>query len=150
MARRRSDKWCEPAGAVRWHRPRGGFTQYAELAQFCRNNLTMYWADIADQWRAELVADELHDDDVDADFVVWTVLGPGRLVLTIASGAVVSKTESGRFAARRWPQYADVIERAIRHRAGDHQQFDVNDVRAVVGLVDAVVEAGQSEPAFAR
>ncbi len=137
------------AGAVHWHSARGGFTQYAELAQFCRDNLASYWAGIADQWRSALTANQLHDDNVDADSVVWTVLGPARLVCTIANGSVVSKTESGRFAARRWPEYADLIERAVRHRAGDEQCFDVDDVRAFVALVDAVVAASQSETAFA-
>lgn len=134
----------DDGGAIRWRDPVGGFTQFAELAQFCKQNLATYWSGVVDQWRAALDTGRLTDDDVDTYSVVWTVLGPPRLVVTIETGEVVSKTASGQFAAERWPEHGSLIERALSSRAGGLETFGLPDAAAVVALGRRVVEEGKS------
>lgn len=139
---------ADDGGAISWQEPAGGFTQFAELAQFCKDNLSTYWSGVVDQWQSALDTGQLTDDEVDTYSVVWTVLGPGRLIVTIETGEVVSKTASGQFSAERWPEYSGLIERAMRSRSGGRETFDVEDAGAVVLLGRRVVEAGQSAAPF--
>lgn len=132
-------------GTVSWHDPQPLSTDpVPAAAAYSRENLGTYWTGVVDQWQAALDSGELTDERVDTDSVVWTVLGPARLIVTIETGVVISKTASGQFAAERWPQYGRLVERAMRSRAGGQETFDVEDVRAVISLGRLVVEAGRS------
>ena len=130
--------------AVAWRdQPAGSFHRWDELVEFCRGNLASYWAALADSWTDALDSGEVGAGAVPGDVVIWTVLGPSRLVATIETRRVISKTEAGRFVARRWPDYASLAEKCIRARAGSAATWTVQDARDAVQVVRLNVEAGQ-------
>ncbi|MEJ7688992.1 MAG: hypothetical protein WKF76_00355 [Nocardioidaceae bacterium] len=133
------------AGAVHWHSARGG-SPVRRAGAFCRDNLASYWP--TSPTSGVGAVGQQRDDNVDG---TRRLDGAGAGAAGARSRAVPSsrRPSPAGFAARRWPEYADLIERAIRHRAGEKKRFDVDDVRAFVALVDALVAAGQSETAFA-
>ncbi|HZP54918.1 nucleotidyltransferase domain-containing protein [Actinocrinis sp.] len=75
-------------------------------------------------------------------FVVWGLLGPGRLHCTIATGEIISKTESADYTARLLPEYAELLARAKAWRLGDDTvTFTRGEGVAACDLVDAVIAA---------
>jgi hypothetical protein len=77
---------------------------------------------------------------VRSETVRWIALGPIRLVATIETGDVLSKTDAAAFAAERWPEHAALLDRAVRDRAGERQTFTVVDARQAVQLLRACVD----------
>ncbi len=59
-----------------------------EVAVFCRTNLAEYWRPMAETM--------LHEPrDVEGSMLEWMGLGPARLIHTIETGDIISKTEAG-------------------------------------------------------
>lgn len=107
-----------------------------------RENLRAYWLPYASD-TAERLAARSDDDAVPAEAIEWLALGAQRLVVTIETGRVVSKSEATEFAAARWPEYAELLMRVLESRRGDNQPFTVRDARLAVALVlDCVAFAG--------
>jgi hypothetical protein len=126
-------------GAPRWERCTRRFPEASEGARvFSRRNLVEYWAPLGSQAREQL-AGRSDADTVDASTVRWIALGPARLVVTVESGAIVSKTEAARFAARRWPAFHDLLSRAAASRAGTDVHFSVADARLAIALLERCV-----------
>jgi hypothetical protein len=110
---------------------------------FSRENLLDYWQGIGDGLEEELEG-RPEDGPIRSETVRWVTLGPIRLVATIETGEVLSKTAAASFAAGRWPEHADLLERAVRDRAGERQSFTVRDAREALALLRACVAVAES------
>ncbi|WP_158862888.1 nucleotidyltransferase domain-containing protein [Leifsonia sp. AG29] len=113
------------------------------LVAHSRQNLREYWSPIGDAVEEEL-ASRAAESPVRPQTVQWIALGPARLLAAIETGEVISKTQAAAFAAGRWPEHADLLDRVVRHRAGEHQTFTVAEGRQAVELLRSCVEAGTS------
>jgi len=78
---------------------------------------------------------------VNAVAVQWIALGPARLVATIERGQILSKTEAARFASRKWPEFEDLLSRAVASRAGENVEFTVDDAQRAIALFERCVDA---------
>lgn len=110
---------------------------------FSRANLLEYWEPFGDRVVAEL-AGRGPDSPVRSETVRWVALGPARLVATVQTGEIISKTAAATFAAERWPEHADLLRRAALDRAGDRQRFVVADALQAVALLRACVDAARA------
>ena len=99
-----------------------------------RTDLIEFWGPVGDSAEAEL-ADREPGDPVRAETVRWLALSPIRLVATMESGRILSKTAAARSAAERWPEHAELLDRAVRDRAGDRQTFVTADAREAIALL---------------
>jgi hypothetical protein len=109
-----------------------------------RANLLDYWRQVGEGAEVEL-APRSDDDPVRNETVQWLALGPIRLVAAMETGEVVSKSEAAAVAAARWPGYADLLDRAVRDRAGERQTFTTGDARQALRLLrECVALAEQS------
>lgn len=112
------------------------------VVAFSRDNLLDYWQRIGDGLEAE-IADRPDDGPVRSETVRWVALGPIRLVATIETGDVLSKTAAAAFAAERWPEHAELLERTVRDRAGERQEFTVRDARQALALLRSCVAVAE-------
>lgn len=103
-----------------------------------RTELIDYWSPIGDSAEAELAA-RAPGAAVRSETVRWLALGPIRLVATMETGRILSKSDAARFAAERWPEHADLLERAVRDRAGERQAFTTADARQAIALLRVCV-----------
>lgn len=101
-------------------------------------NLRGYWAAEAGAVERAL-ADRPADRPASADGVTWLVLGAPRLHATLATGAVIAKSDAGRYAARHFPAWAELAGRCVAWRRGDDVSFTTADGLAAAALVRAVV-----------
>jgi hypothetical protein len=108
-----------------------------------RDDLVDFWAPVGDSAEAEL-ADRAEGAAVRSETVRWLALGPIRLVETMESGHIVSKTTAARIAAERWPEHAELLDRAVRDRAGERQEFTAADAREAIALLRACVALARS------
>lgn len=111
-----------------------------ELRQQTLDNLKRYWAREIRQ-ALHGVPDDVAADatTVDAEAIVWRVLGPARLHYTLAHGDVITKAGAAAYLAEHFPAYASLADRAVRWRQGEPITFTVADARAVADSIDAVV-----------
>jgi len=115
----------------------------AGAVAFSRANLVDYWEPFGERVVAEL-AGRAQDAPVRSETVRWVALGPARLVATVETGAIISKSEAAAFAADRWPEHADLLRRAVLDRAGNRQRFVVADALQAVELLRACVAVARS------
>ncbi len=133
-------------GAQHWARSERRFSAALEGAQqFSRENLASYWSALGVQSRTKL-APLAADAPVNASTVRWIALGPTRLLATIETGEILSKTNAGAFAARRWPKYADLLRRAAASRTGRDVAFNATDANLAVDLLEQCVATGRDTP----
>jgi hypothetical protein len=129
------------AGATDWRRCRRRVPAAEEGARrFSADNLRTYWGPLGAQARGQLEG-RAADAEVSARTVRWIALGPARLVATVEGHGILSKTEAADLAARRWPQYEDLLARAAASRAGREVAFTTRDARLALDLLDLCVEA---------
>jgi len=107
-----------------------------------RDNLLDYWRPIGDGLQKEL-DDREEDAPLRSETVRWVTLGPIRLVATLETGEVLSKTAAAAFAAERWPEHAELLRRVARDRAGHRQLFTVRDGREALALLRACVAVAE-------
>lgn len=107
---------------------------------FSRRNLVEYWAPLGSE-TLEQLSGRPGAASVNPVAVRWIALGPARLVATIERGLILSKTEAARFASRKWPEFEDLLSRAVASRAGENVEFTVNDARRAIALLEYCVEA---------
>jgi hypothetical protein len=74
--------------------------------------------------------------------MMWITLGPPRLVATIEQGRILSKTQAGEFAAKKWPEYAELIGRVLTSRATGDGSFSRTDARQALALLRRCAEHG--------
>jgi hypothetical protein len=115
----------------------------ADLRSWNRQNLESYWRPLAADVRAQLRHRE-PDSFASPLAVVWMALGPGRLHCTIVTGEIISKTAAADYSAQRFPEYAELLDRAKRWRHGeDAATFTVTDARRVVDLIEMIIKDAQ-------
>ena len=110
------------------------------LRRYNLENLRDYWRASAESFGPAL--EKMPDDRVmDADTVTWFVLGPPRLHYTLEHGTVASKATAGAYLAELLPEYADLVRRSLRWRAGEAEQFGKADLaeagRATIAVADS-------------
>lgn len=110
----------------------------AVLRDWLLGNLRGYWAGEADTVATVLAAAPA-DQPVGAEPVAWLVLGAARLHATLRTGAILSKTATGRYVAEHFPAYAVLAARCAVWRAGAPEAFDTADGLAAAALVREVV-----------
>ncbi|MGO4536315.1 nucleotidyltransferase domain-containing protein [Leifsonia sp. 2MCAF36] len=131
-------------GDVIWTPVSDRHPQTAEgVVAFSRNNLLDYWQPIGDGFEQEL-SERPDDGPLRSETIRWVTLGPIRLVATMETGDVLSKTAAAAFAAERWPEHAELLERVVRDRAGDRQVFTASDGREALALLRKCVAVAES------
>lgn len=110
----------------------------ARLRAWNVENLRTYWTSSAAGVHRYVTGRD-GAEPVDAEIVCWNVLGPPRLHYTLATGGVITKTGAGRYAAERFPEWADLCAACVRCRAGEEVAFTVADLRAAADLMDKVI-----------
>jgi hypothetical protein len=114
--------------------------------RFVVDNLTEYWAPLAEQVRA--ACDATPDREFDAASLEWCALGPLRLHCTAFTGDVVSKSAAAEYGTRVAPSpFAGVLERAAAVRAGtvaDDQPVSSTDMRLAADLISWCVAAAEA------
>jgi hypothetical protein len=109
----------------------------AEIRRYNLENLREYWQGNVRDFRgyvATLPPGEVRDTVT----VAWYVLGPARLHHTAATGDIISKSQAGPYLAALFPEYAELADRAVRHRAGEDVSFRTTDLLMAFDAVDAV------------
>jgi hypothetical protein len=103
-------------------------------------NLRTYWTGLAGYVRGAV--DDRTDgaEPVDHEILRWVVLGPPRLHYTLATGDIATKSQAGRYAARRFPDWAELCDRCVRSRAGEPVVATVDDMRSAAALMTMVIE----------
>jgi hypothetical protein len=115
----------------------------AALRGWLLGNLRGYWSDEAAH--AERVgAERPAAAPVGAYPVVWMVLGAARLLATLTTGRVISKTATGGYVAAHFPAYAELAGRCVAWRAGEEIPFTFADGLAAAALIRAVVSAAEA------
>jgi hypothetical protein len=111
------------------------------LREWNLHNLRTYWHEWAAHARGRL-AERMPDAPLPAAVVAHSLLGPGRLHYTIATGGIVSKTNSADYTARHFPDYSPLLAQAKAWRLGDDTiTFTVADGLAACDLIDCVIAA---------
>jgi hypothetical protein len=111
---------------------------------FSQQNLQDYWKRFGAQARTQLSAHS-DEDPVDAKTIRWIALGPARLIATIETGEIVSKTKAAALAAQRWPAHSELLARAVSSRQGESVSFSASDAREALDLLDRCVAFAQPE-----
>ncbi|AOS62112.1 hypothetical protein [Actinoalloteichus hymeniacidonis] len=107
----------------------------AAVTEFCRTNLREYWAPLLDQAEALIGGREPTEPAV-PEAVIWLAFGPPRLLHTIRTGDVISKTEAGRLAAAEWADLAEPLLELVAARSG-------TPISVTVAHGQAVLECGR-------
>ena len=84
------------------------------LRSYCRRNLVEYWRP-----QIERLAELAEVDELVAWVgrqVSWIALGVPRLLASIETGEVLSKTEAGRYALAQFPEWRSVLEASLEQR----------------------------------
>ncbi len=111
--------------------------------RFSSVNLDSYW-----RGRAKL-SEQLYlstgaENPIPAFEIEWMSLGPARLLATVLTGRVVSKSAGGEAAACRFPRFQEHLERVLRARAQPESDsvWDRDDLRHSLDLARECVEVG--------
>ncbi len=108
------------------------------VRSFCRENAATYWSGVGEQIRSALT-DETRTE-FPSEMTAWTVLGVARLLFTIRTGDVISKSGAGRWIAAELPAHRTIIDRALAIRSGEIGGVDDRAaVDAVADYVDDVL-----------
>jgi len=115
----------------------------SEFKAWNRGNLDGYWRMRALQVR-QAISERKPDEEFLPYFAVWLASGPGRLHRTIASGEIISKTQSIDYTAELLPRYAGILKRIKASRLGDDSVgFVMSDGRVLSDLVDEVCDSAK-------
>jgi hypothetical protein len=86
-----------------------------ERRAWVAENLDTYWRGVGQTLAAGLA--ESSETEWGGELLEWVALGVARMLYTFETGAVISKSGAGRWAARRVPDHAEVFDRAVEVRA---------------------------------
>ncbi|MEL5954345.1 hypothetical protein AADR41_06115 [Streptomyces sp. CLV115] len=114
---------------------------------FSRANLDQYWRNrITLSEQIYLSSEAAHP--VSHFEVEWMSLGPARLLATVLTGRVVSKSEGGQLAADRSPQFRQHLTRVLdaRRGAGATRTWTREDLERSLELARVCVRLGAVAP----
>lgn len=113
---------------------------------FSRANLDQYWRN-----RITL-SEQIHLADgathpVSAFEVEWMSLGPARLLATVLTGRIVSKSEGGELAADRYPEFGGHLSRVldVRRAVATTTVWGREDLERSLDLARLCVRLGAGE-----
>jgi aminoglycoside adenylyltransferase-like protein len=109
------------------------------LRTYNLSNLRTYWQGQGEAIR-RFVAGLESGSEVDAEYAAWVLLGPARLHYTLAETDIVSKSGAGAYVATRFPEYAQLAQRAVRWRGGGAEIFTAGDLSAAATLIDLIAD----------
>jgi len=93
----------------------GVATDLAERRAWVAENVRTYWQGVGERLSAGVVESE--ETSFGGEVLEWVALGAARMLFTFETGDVSSKSGAGRWAVRRAPQYAPMLQRAVDVRA---------------------------------
>ncbi len=107
--------------------------QDEDIAAFCRTNLTEYWRPMA-----ERILEERRP--AVASMLEWVGLGPARLVHTIETGEIISKTEAGERMLRAATEAErPAFESALAVRRGEVPRDATLDAQLLADVAAATL-----------
>lgn len=111
----------------------------AALRSFVQTNTDEYWRSLADG--VKRAAEDPERTAFDAAMTSWCVLGVARMLHTIRTGQVTSKTVAGLWLADQLPEYGPLIDHAVAVRRGGVAKLDSRETAAATAdYLRAIVE----------
>jgi nucleotidyltransferase-like protein/aminoglycoside adenylyltransferase-like protein len=108
---------------------------------FSTANLAGYWAGWA-RTIAALLDGAVDDDTMEARLLEWGVLGAARVHCAAATGAVISKLDSGSYARDAFDaEWQPVIDLATSSRRGEIEEVHVGDLRRACVFVRSLSDS---------
>lgn len=105
--------------------------------KYVRENVLTYWRGVG--WRLEAaLRDDPTAETADGAVLEWVALGIARMLYTRETGDVASKSDAGRWAAARLPEFAEMLLAAVALRADPGEASRVHLLQAIA-LVDQVI-----------
>jgi hypothetical protein len=117
----------------------------ARLREWNANNLREYWQPFVAQCRTIMAEREKNMPLPYPESLPWLVTGPPRLHLTITTGEIASKTRSAWYAAALFPEWAELVEKALAVRNGADVRPTVADMIDAADLADLVIKDALSK-----
>ncbi|MEV7007468.1 nucleotidyltransferase domain-containing protein [Streptosporangium sp. NPDC051022] len=110
---------------------------------FSRTNLDEYWRNRVNL-SEQIYLQNRTDQPVPAFEIEWMSLGPARLLATVLTGRIVSKSEGGELAAGRFPEFGPHLERVLEARRGADttRTWDHGDLERSLELARTCVRLG--------
>jgi hypothetical protein len=93
----------------------GVATDLAERRAWVAENVRTYWVGAGERLAAGLADSD--ETTFGGEVLEWVALGAARMLFTFETGDVTSKSVAGRWAMRRAPDYAPMLDRAVQVRA---------------------------------
>lgn len=93
----------------------GVFLDDVERRAFVRENLHTYWRGVGERLGVGVEASD--EAEFGSEVVEWVALGVARMLYTLDTGDVTSKSAAGTWAARRFTEFALLLEAAVALRA---------------------------------
>nr|BAM98986.1 putative DNA polymerase beta domain protein region [Streptosporangium amethystogenes] len=111
--------------------------------RFSRANLDEYWRNRANL-SEQMYPRHRTDQPVPTFEIEWMSLGPARLLATVLTGRIVSKSEGGELAADRFPEFGSHLERVLDSRRGaaPARTWDRGDLERSLELARTCVRLG--------
>jgi hypothetical protein len=110
----------------------GIFLDGAERRAFVQDNLHTYWRGVGERLAAGLEAST--EEHYGSEVLEWVALGVARMLYTWETGDVASKSGAGTWAARRFAEFAPMLDAAVSLRAtpGTSTRAQLLDAAALV------------------
>jgi aminoglycoside adenylyltransferase-like protein/nucleotidyltransferase-like protein len=109
-------------------------------------NLRDYWQPFVAQCRAIMAERDESMPLPYPDSLPWLVTGPPRLHLTLATGEIASKTKAARYAAALFPNWAELIDKALAIRDGRDVKPIVADMIDAADFAETVINDALATP----
>jgi hypothetical protein len=91
------------------------FVDDTERRSFVRENLHTYWRGVGERLGAGVEASD--ETEFGSEVIEWVALGVARMLYTVDTGDVASKSAAGSWAARQFPAFAPMLDAAVALRA---------------------------------
>ncbi len=93
----------------------GVFVDETERRLFVRENLHTYWRGVGERLEAAVTASD--EAEYGSEVLEWVALGVARMLYTLQTGDVASKSAAGSWAAARFVEFAPMLDAAVAQRA---------------------------------
>jgi predicted nucleotidyltransferase len=93
----------------------GVFLDETERRAFVHENLHTYWRGVGERLAAGVETSD--EQEFGSEVLEWVALGVARMLYTLETGDVASKSAAGTWAAHRFAEFAPVLDAAVTLRA---------------------------------